>query len=351
MSDNQKINLLADTSLPSRIFICLFLADEQFTQGLTKLLSSDRYRLQEINLAGEFFEFIENHKEQIDCLVCLKKVSIQPLLSRLSEQGVLLPIVIIDRDCLSNASSPTTINNEQDEDNDLSEKFNYQEESTFFKESASLSNLSDSDFGNTNIYHSAEVIVPWSNIEQINNYIDLAITKFLNLAPSCSLTKEVNQTETNYKSNSQHFLLLQQRRLAEKLKERLGYLGVYYKRNPQDFYRNSSPQKKQAIIQELSADYRQIILDYFAENPEMNQLIDQFVNQAFFADLSVSQILEIHMELMDEFAQQLKLEGRSEEILLDYRLVLIDIIAHLCEMYRRSIPREDIAFELLFRVD
>jgi circadian clock protein KaiA len=25
---------------------------------------------------------------------------------------------------------------------------------------------------------------------------------------------------------------------------------------------------------------------------------------------------------------------------LDYRLTLIDTIAHLCEMYRRSIPRE-----------
>ena len=46
------------------------------------------------------------------------------------------------------------------------------------------------------------------------------------------------------------------------------------------------------------------------------------------------------MDLMDEFAKQLQLENRSEEILLDYRLTLIDIIAHLCEMYRRSIPRE-----------
>lgn len=46
------------------------------------------------------------------------------------------------------------------------------------------------------------------------------------------------------------------------------------------------------------------------------------------------------MELMDEFSKQLQLEGRSDDILLDYRLTLIDAIAHLCEMYRRSIPRE-----------
>ena len=43
---------------------------------------------------------------------------------------------------------------------------------------------------------------------------------------------------------------------------------------------------------------------------------------------------------MEEFSNQLKLEGRNEDILLDYRLTLIDIIAHLCEMYRRSVPRE-----------
>ncbi|HAA29524.1 MAG TPA: circadian clock protein KaiA, partial [Cyanobacteria bacterium UBA8553] len=54
----------------------------------------------------------------------------------------------------------------------------------------------------------------------------------------------------------------------------------------------------------------------------------------------VTQIVEIHMELMDDLSKQLKLEGRSDEILLDYRLTLIDVIAHLCEMYRRSIPRD-----------
>lgn len=64
------------------------------------------------------------------------------------------------------------------------------------------------------------------------------------------------------------------------------------------------------------------------------------MNLAFFADVPVAQVVEIHMELIDEFAKQLKLEGRSDEILIDYRLTLIDVIAHLCEMYRRSIPRE-----------
>lgn len=40
------------------------------------------------------------------------------------------------------------------------------------------------------------------------------------------------------------------------------------------------------------------------------------------------------------FSKQLQLEGRNDDILSDYRLTLIDVIAHLCEMYRRSVPRE-----------
>ena len=146
-------------------------------------------------------------------------------------------------------------------------------------------------------------------------------------------------------------MLLQQRRLADKLKERLGYLGVYYKRNPKSFYRNLEPAEKQEFLEQLALEYREIILTYFNQSVDINQEIDQFVNSAFFADVSVSQILEIHINLMDEFSQHLKLEGRSEEILLDYRLALIDILAHLGEMYRRSIPREDIPFDVFYQTD
>jgi circadian clock protein KaiA len=43
---------------------------------------------------------------------------------------------------------------------------------------------------------------------------------------------------------------------------------------------------------------------------------------------------------MEDFSKQLKIEGRSDDILADYRITLIDVIAHLCEMYRRSIAKE-----------
>ncbi|MBD2305108.1 circadian clock protein KaiA [Chroococcidiopsis sp. FACHB-1243] len=91
------------------------------------------------------------------------------------------------------------------------------------------------------------------------------------------------------------------------------------------------------FLQQLKADYCQILLRYFNNDNTVKQQIDRFINVAFDAKVPVPQIIEIHMELIDKFSKQLKLEGRNDEVLLDYRLTLIDILAHLCEIYRTSI--------------
>jgi circadian clock protein KaiA len=44
------------------------------------------------------------------------------------------------------------------------------------------------------------------------------------------------------------------------------------------------------------------------------------------------------MNLIDEYDKQIKLEGHKNNFLQDYRLALLDVMAHLCEMYRRSVP-------------
>lgn len=44
------------------------------------------------------------------------------------------------------------------------------------------------------------------------------------------------------------------------------------------------------------------------------------------------------MNLIDSFWKQLKLEGSTNDFLQDYRLALLDVMAHLCEMYRRTVP-------------
>lgn len=295
-----------------RLTIDLLILDANLIQSLKTLLTEERYDLYLSQSREQLIDRIEEHKEKIDCLVVDYQPSLLPFFNQLYEEGLLLPIVIIGEE-LSQNTSPS---------------------------------------GHpTHFYHSAEIRLLRSQMDEISQTIEQAIARFLHLGSNCSLADQLILSQTNQMENKQSFLLLQQRRLAEKLKERLDYLGVYYKRNSQYFYRNLSHNDKQELLKQLKESYQEIILNYFTSDYPINQDIDQFINQVFFADVSVSQIIEIHMELMDTFSQQLKIEGRSEEILLDYRLVLIDILAHLGEMYRRSIPRDDVPYDLLFSVE
>jgi circadian clock protein KaiA len=286
--------------------ICLFSYRETISQTIKGLLVGERYRLHDFCDEIQFTDFIETHKEELDCLIVTNEPEVLTVLEHFSKEGIFLPVII-----LFGKKEPEHI---------------------------------------VHWYHSAEIYLSQPQVAEIISHIEQAIAKYLTLAPSCPLPMMMT-TQTEEEQNRHYFLMLQQRRLADKLKERLDYLGVYYRRNPKDFYRNLNENKKKEVFQELFWEYRNIILNYFSDDKSIETQVDEFANKAFFSDFSVSQILEIHMLLMDEFAQQLKLEGRSEEILLDYRLALIDTIAHLCEMYRRSIPREDLPFELLFRKD
>ncbi len=254
----------------------------------------------------EFFAFIEQEKQQLDCLVLQADSELPSLTKWLYGQAILLPAVIIQA--------------ESDQAQLLEVPFLGHEGEGF-------------------TYHTAEVCLNRGQIEQLPEHIDRAIAQFIHLSPSYRLNRSPANTDQTTDLNAQNFLKLQQQRLTEKLKERLGYLGVYYKRNPKNFLRNLPAEQKRELLDQLRHEYRDIVLSYFSNDSALNQRIDDFVNTVFFTDIPVAQVVEIHMDLMDEFAKQLKLEGRSEEILLDYRLTLIDTIAHLCEMYRRSIPR------------
>jgi len=167
------------------------------------------------------------------------------------------------------------------------------------------------------------------NLADIPAQIEQAIAQFIR-----QQVHQHHQSRLNAE-NSQY-------NLATKLQERLGYLGVFYKRSPDQFLRNLPPQQKEQQIKQLSDIYRSIVLSYFSKpNADVNSKIDEFTSLAFLADVSMSELLEIHLKLMDDFSKQLKIEGRSDDILADYRITLIDVIAHLCEMYRRSIAKEN----------
>jgi circadian clock protein KaiA len=283
-----------------QLFIGLYLNAPALTRSLEQILvSHDRYTLEIVDSMSGFFELITQQKQQLDCLILQDSPQLPAVVEWLHTQATLLPTVFLEAE--PNASRPA-------------------------------------DF--TFLYHTGEVWAKLSDLGQIDEPIARAIEQFLNLSPVCQLPNAEIPPDLTRDLTTQNFLMLQQRRLTNKLRERLGYLGVYYKRNPKSYLRHLPPAEQTELLEQIRIEYRVIILSYFNDDRELNQRIDNFVNVAFFADISVEQIVEIHMELMDEFAKQLKLEGRSEEILLDYRLTLIDTIAHLCEMYRRSIPRE-----------
>lgn len=277
-----------------------------------QILRDDRYSLEYFKIQADFLNYVERKKQQLDCLILQSDLNLSELFVHLSERTILLPVVVLDTNPIPSLASsmPSSLDGTK-----------------------SLVDFSPS-------YHTATLRLSLTQLGQISISVNQAINNFLDL------TSDSQNPSSDMGSNSaiaalqDNLLLAQQRRLAEKLRERLGYLGVYYKRNPASFFRHMTRPQKQELLRQLKAEYRKIILTYFSSDPDLNELIDNFVNLAFFADISVTQIMEIHMELMDEFSKQLKLEGRSDEIILDYRLTLIDTIAHLCEMYRRSIPRE-----------
>ncbi|WP_417033520.1 KaiA family protein [Dolichospermum planctonicum] len=116
------------------------------------------------------------------------------------------------------------------------------------------------------------------------------------------------------------------------------FLSFAQQRKAQNFQDMTTTEKRE-ILEELKSDYRQIIVNYFLTDKAIKEKIDKFINALFYANIPVPQIIEMHMEIIDEFAKQLRLEGRSDETLLDYRLTLIDILAHLCEIYRSTVAK------------
>jgi circadian clock protein KaiA len=304
--------------LPPQLTVCTFVNSQPLAQSLSQILRGDRYIWYAASSDADFFKAIEQHKHQIDCLILEDSDSLHSIIHNLTVQGMLLPVVFVSEESQETSDRVTTNNQWHP---------------------TQTSNNSSSASAN-HLFHAAEVRLNPSQLTELSSVIDKAIAQFVTLSPAFSLPHPSTSTEIATELSNRSFLLQQQRRLSEKLKERLGYLGVYYKRNPQLFLRHLSHSERQKLLENLKSEYRQIVLRYFSHDNTLNQRIDNFVDKAFFADISVSRIVEIHMELMEEFSKQLKLEGRSEEILLDYRLTLIDVIAHLGEMYRRSIPRE-----------
>ena len=177
-------------------------------------------------------------------------------------------------------------------------------------------------------FHDAEVHLPPDQLEQLSYNLDAAVSRYLRkglLGGQATSAGVSSPTPDGWM-------------LSSRIKGRLGYLGVFYKRDPSRFLRQLPPNERHELLMSLTRTYRDLLMSYFRDPAAANQALESYVNTAFFSDLPISNTVEIHMDLIESLSKQLKFEGHPSNFLQDYRLALLDVMAHLCEMYRRSIP-------------
>jgi circadian clock protein KaiA len=167
-------------------------------------------------------------------------------------------------------------------------------------------------------------------LEHFQNFIDVIFYRDCDLALIATDPIEVQYLQNSKQAKNNQ--LLQDNHENK-------YVMACHEQKSQQLFQEMSPEEKQKLLQDIKSDYRKILINYFITDKTLKTTIDKFINALFYANIPVPQIIEIHVELIDEFSKQLKLEGRSDETLLDYRLTLIDILANLCEVYRCSISK------------
>ena len=173
-------------------------------------------------------------------------------------------------------------------------------------------------------YHAEELHLADDQLAQLGYTVDAAISRFL------------RQGRADGRSDDDGLASVD--KLSRRLQERLRELGGFYKRDPSRFLGSLPTEERRELLESLQRTYRDLLISYFSDPAASNQALESFVNTAFFSDLPITRTVDIHVDQIDEFWKQLRLEGHKSEFLQDYRLALLDVMAHLCEMYRRSIP-------------
>ena len=267
--------------------VASLIRDEQLRQACSTWLPQGRYELMELGLQQDPAAELERCWEQFDAVLLEPGVLSIEAFQRLRAQGRILPAVV-----LGQLSGPME----------------------FFQD---------------------EVHLPPDQMEQLSYSLDAAISRCLRRRSSSGSGGGLDASDSHAGESDQSNW-----RLPHRLRERLGYLGIFYKRDSSRFLRNLSAAERKVLLRSLQRTYRDLLISYFRDPAAANQALESFVNTAFFSDLPITKTVEIHVDMIDEFWKKLQLEGHKQDFLKDYRLALLDVMAHLCEMYRRSLPPE-----------
>ena len=273
--------------------IASLLCDPLLLQACRQWLKGGRYELEDLGYQSNPLGELERRREAFDVVLLQQGAFSRNQLEALNRKGLMLPAVVVG---------------------DVSGRLDY---------------------------HEAEIHLPGDQLEQLTYSIDAAVSRVLRRGLSAASNgAEAGSDGAEAASNGQAGSPTpsERWRLPNRLKERLGYLGVFYKRDPSRYLRHLAPQERQELLASLERTYRDLLISYFRDPAAANQALESFVHTAFFSDLPITKAVEIHMNLIDSFWKQLKLEGHKNDFLQDYRLALLDVMAHLCEMYRRSVP-------------
>jgi len=319
--------------LSAQFLIGVFVPTESLAGPLRQLFAQKSFVVSWSQSASDFTDWVVSNRHRIDCLMVQSSNEAFRTLQYLKRRDILLPTLTVGQGPVSQGEERAGV---------VSDVSSQVDPNAVAEASLADSGADSPERLSATAYHEAVTLLNVNDSEGMDDAIRQAVDRYLKLPTEVKVKSVEGATDKDLGITDKRLFLLslQQQRLTEKLRERLGYVGIYYKRNQRNFLRNMTPSERQEFLDKLRQDYRHIILSYFANDATINQQIDDFVNVAFFADMSVPKIVEIHMELIDDFSKQLQLEGRNDEILADYRLTLIDVIAHLCEMYRRSLPRD-----------
>ena len=256
--------------------IASLLPDPRLERACRSWLKGGRYKLEDLGSLSDPIQELQQRRDSFDVVLLQQGVHPPQIYEDLRQQGLLLPAVVVG---------------------EVSGRVEY---------------------------HDAEVHLPQDQLEQIAYSVDAAVSRFLRRGlPNGN--GSAADTPASW-------------RLPNRLQGRLGYLGVFYKRDPSLFLRNLPQEEREELLRSLKRSYRDVLISYFRDPAAANQAIESFVHSAFFGDLPINKVVELHVDLIDAFWKQLKLEGHKNDFLQDYRLALLDVMAHLCEMYRRSVP-------------
>jgi circadian clock protein KaiA len=266
------------------LIIASLLRDPLLTEACGQWLRGGHYRLEPLDPGADPLGRLESHADSFDAVLLEQGVLGEELRQAMVARGLLLPAVVIGE-----------VTGQQE-------------------------------------LHDAEVHLPPDQLEQLSYSLDAAVSRFLRRGAPSTASLAPDAAGEQAGEGGERW------KLTNRLRGRLGYLGMYYKRDPSRFLRNLPQGDREELLNSLTRTYRDLLLSYFRDPASANQALESFVNTAFFSDLPITTTVEIHMNLIEGFAKQLQLEGHKNNFLQDYRLALLDVMAHLCEMYRRAIP-------------